>query len=131
MRGTTLSLFGHNEMTAVSVAKPLRRRAGRWVVEVAGPDDDAAIRRLLHSQSMDGRMRLAVRTEPSFFEAAAELGEDVRVLVARTDGSDEIGGLGVRAVRQVWLKGQKTRVGHLSYLRLAPECRCRRDLLRA
>ncbi len=125
-----LSSSVHSEMA--SDPRTPEMRAGETAFRLAEPSDDAAIRALLRGQAMagGGRVRLSVETEPSFMQATALLGEHVEVLVATRPGDSRVIGLGVRAVRRVWLDGHLQRIGHLSFLRVHPDFRRRRDFLR-
>jgi hypothetical protein len=78
---------------------------------------------------MAGPVELQIRTEPSFRAAAALMGAHPQILLARQNGGP-IAGLGVRTERNVLLNGQTRRIGHLSFLRVAPAFRGRRDFLR-
>ncbi|HVT83372.1 MAG TPA: hypothetical protein VHM90_22215 [Phycisphaerae bacterium] len=97
----------------------------------ATPSDDPAIRGFLASHTMGRGVRIATQTEPSFFAAIAELGDHADVLMARDRHSGRLAGLGVRLERRVMLEGRERRAAHLSFLRVAPEFRGRRDFLRA
>lgn len=123
MRDTPLTSSVHNEPNA---------RVGGVEFRLATRADDAAIRAFLRGQSMDGPMRLAVATEPSFWNAV--LGERAEVLIARDLAAQgvqgSIAGLGVRTLRTVLVQGGPVRAAHLSLLRIAPAFRRRRDFLR-
>jgi hypothetical protein len=96
---------------------------GRYLIEPALPDDDAALRELLQSTSMDGHMRLSLQREPSFF-AAADLGNlATSVMVGREAGSGRVLSTATRAIRRAYVDGRECQVGYLSSLRLREEAR--------
>ncbi len=105
--------------------------AGRWVVEAARPGDDAAIRELLHRRAMGGAIRLTLEREPSAWLAAAVEGERHLTVVGRERASGRVVGMGSRAVREVWVDGERARMGYLAQLRFAPELPVGRRLLAA
>ena len=78
MKGTRLSYSAHSTVSA-----PLRQTQALEFA-LASAADDAAIRRFLAGQSMPGGISLELRTEPSFFDAVALLG-DAEVLVCCVD----------------------------------------------
>lgn len=92
----------------------------------AGPDDDAALRRLLRQTPMDGDVQVAFAREPSFFHGSEVEGETVSV-VAR-DGDDAVAVFS-RSVRACWVAGEPRRLAYLSALRIAPGFRQSRRLL--
>ena len=103
----------------------------RWTVEAARPDDDPGLRELLRRRAMGGLIRLTLEREPCVWHAAAVEGERHHTVVARERATGKIVGLGSRAVRQVWVDGERARLGYLAQLRLAPELRAGRRLLAA
>jgi len=111
--------------------RPLARTAGRVSFSLATSADDPDIRHFIAGQSMGHSVKIAVQTEPSFHAAVRLLGHDAEILLARERSSGRIVGLGVRAHRQVLLNGCTRHIGHLFFLRVAPEFRGRRDFLRA
>ncbi len=105
--------------------------AGRLVVETARPGDDVGIRELLRGRAMGGMIRLTLEREPCVWHAAAVEGERHHTVVARERASGRILGMGSRAVRDVWIDGERARMGYLTQLRLAPEIAAGRRLLAA
>ncbi len=86
-------------------------------VSLAGPADDAAIRRLMRRQAMPGRITVTFEREPDFSLGCALTGEDCRILVARSDQGEVIG-VACRSLRSVFLNGQEQRLGYLGQLRI-------------
>lgn len=95
----------------------------------AEPTDDAELRRLMRETAMEGSVRLAFAREPSFFHAAGVEGE-TETIVAR-EPSGRVVALFSRSVRACWVAGEPRKLAYLSALRIAPEYRFRRSLLRA
>lgn len=87
-------------------------------VELARPDDDAGIRRLLRQQAMPGRVRLALTREPDFSTGCAVTGDDYRIVVARDVESGDVVGVACRSIRHVFVNGEERRIGYLSQLRV-------------
>jgi hypothetical protein len=87
-------------------------------IDVAGPDDDAALRRLLAENPIPGAFTLAFVREPCFFHGASVEGDTQQTIIARPPGEERCVGLGSRAVRTVFLDGEPTRLGYLSQLRI-------------
>jgi len=99
-------------------------------VGFARPEDDAAIRALLRRQALGGAIRLGFEREPDARLAAAVEGERHHTVVARRAGSGELLGMASRAVRRVWVNGERRYLGYLAQLRRVPELRGGRRLLR-
>jgi hypothetical protein len=87
-------------------------------IEFAESRDDAGIRRLVESQAMPGRVRIAFCREPAFSPGCAVTGDDPRILVARTVPGDDVVGVACRSVRHVFLNGRTQRIGYLGQLRV-------------
>jgi hypothetical protein len=96
---------------------------GRYRIELAGREDDAALRALMRTMPMSGPIEVSLRREPSFFDAAAVEGPFHQVLVARETNTRRIVGMGSRSVRLRWVDGRVQPVGYLGGLRLLPEAR--------
>jgi hypothetical protein len=88
------------------------------VIDFAGPQDDAGIRRLVESQAMPGRVRISFCREPRFSIGCAVTGDDPRILVARAEPEDDVVGVACRSVRHVFLNGRAQRIGYLGQLRV-------------
>jgi hypothetical protein len=98
-----------------------------FLAERARPEDDTALRELLRARAMHGQIQLSLEREPSFARAQAIEGDRHHTVVVRNTESGEIVGMGTRSVREVWVNGERRRVGYLGALRAAPG---RRGLVR-
>ena len=87
-------------------------------VRLASPVDDEGVRRLLRTQAMPGRVRLAFWREPAFSTGCAVTGDEHRILVAQCAESNEVVGVACRSVRRVFLNGREQRIGYLGQLRI-------------
>jgi hypothetical protein len=90
--------------------------------ELACPDDEAALRRILHATVMPGEIALSFEREPCFFTASALEGLFHQTLVARAADGTVIA-TGSRAVRPCFVNGAALPVGYMSLLRVAPDAR--------
>ncbi len=88
------------------------------IVDLARPEDDPEIRRLLRDNPMDGAIRVSLEREPNAFLAAAVEGERHATVVARDPGTGRIVGMGTRAVWNAFVNGEPCRLGYLSQLRI-------------
>lgn len=91
-----------------------------FVYELARPEDDAALRRILAATVMPGEIALTFEREPSFFAAAALEGPFHQTLVAR-DADGIVIATGSRGVRACFVNGAALPVGSMSLLRVAPD----------
>ena len=87
-------------------------------VDLAKPDDDAAIRRLLAANAVPGRVTVTYEREPDYFAGCAAMGRICQVLVARQPSDDQIAGVACRATRPVFVNGQQVNLGYLGQLRV-------------
>lgn len=87
-------------------------------VNLASAADDEGLRRLLRTQAMPGRVRVAFCREPDFSIGCAVTGDDPRILVARSAHSGDVVGVACRSVRHVFLNGRERRIGYLGQLRV-------------
>jgi hypothetical protein len=87
-------------------------------VRLASAADDEGLRRLLRTQAMPGRVRLAFCREPDFSIGCAVTGEEHQILVARSGESHEIVGVACRSIRRVFMNGREQRIGYLGQLRV-------------
>lgn len=101
------------------------------VVELAGPADDAELRRLLRETPMEGAVRLSLEREPDASLAAAVEGDRHHTFVAREPATGRIVGMGSRAVRLGHVNGECVPLGYLSQLRVDPTFRGRLAVLAA
>lgn len=97
--------------------------------DLARPEDDAAICRLLRNSPMEGRVRLALQRDPSALAAGTIEGDRHDLVVARNRADGRVVGVGSRAVRSVYINGQLARLGYLGQLRRDPACLGRKRLL--
>jgi hypothetical protein len=87
---------------------------------------------LLRETPMQGRIRISLEREPSFFEAARMEGDRHHTGVVRDPAGGRILAMCSRSVREVFVNGEAVRLGYLSQLRIAPAARrWTRTLLRA
>lgn len=86
--------------------------------EPAGAEHDAALRRLMAANPMDGEVALAFEREPSFFLASDVQAPFHQVVVGRDAATGEVVGVGTRAVRRGFVNGTPADVGYLADLRL-------------
>lgn len=93
--------------------------------EVATPDADADLRRILAETPMPGRIAVSFRREPSYFAAAVVDGRFHQVFAARDCAADRLVGFGARSVREMYVNGRVEPVGYVSSLRLLAEHRNR------
>jgi hypothetical protein len=101
------------------------------IVDLATPEDDPEIRRLLRENPMDGEIRVSLEREPNAALAAAVEGDRHATVVARDPATDRIVGMGTRAVWNAFVNGEPRRLGYLSQLRIDRSVRGRRHLLAA
>lgn len=101
----------------------------RFQVARAQAEDEAGIRGLLRSQAMGGAVRLAFARDPDLALASGVEGERHHGVVVREAESGRVVGFGSRAVREVWLNGERARLGYLGQLRRAPPATGRLHLL--
>jgi hypothetical protein len=109
----------------------LRAAGSRLTVELAGPQDDPEIRRLLRDNPMDGAIRVSLEREPDAFLAASVEGDSHATVVARDPATGRILGLGTRCVWSAFVNSEPCRLGYLSQLRVDRAARGRRRLLAA
>ncbi len=95
--------------------------AARFHARLATAEDEAGARALLASQAMGGAVRLAFAREPEISRAAGIEGEPHHGLVVCEEGSGRVVGYGSRAVKTVWVNGERARIGYLAQLRRAPD----------
>jgi hypothetical protein len=101
------------------------------IVDLARPEDDPEIRRLLRENPMDGAIRVSMEREPDAFLAATVEGDPHYTVVAREPATGRIVGMGTRAVWNAFVNGEPCRLGYLSQLRVDRAARGRRRLLAA
>lgn len=89
--------------------------------DLAGPSDDAGIRRLLASNPVPGRVTLSFEREPEYFGGCRVLGPFRQVMVGR-DGNGVVRAVACRSVRPMFVNGDVRRVGYLSEFRVDSGC---------
>ena len=104
------------------------QRASRVRFEVAGPDHDAAIRRLLRESAMHGAIAITREREPSYFAGANIAGAEDETIVALE--RNEVIGIASCSIRRRYVNGELRRVGYVGELRLARSAQGRFDVLR-
>jgi hypothetical protein len=87
----------------------------RFRFQLAGPEHEADLRRLLAEEAMPGSIRLAYTREPDFFAGLALEGPFTQAFIALE--GDEIVAMGTRAIRQRLVNGRPEAVGYLGGLR--------------
>jgi hypothetical protein len=96
--------------------------------ELATPEHDAPLRRLLRENPLTGAISLSPEREPSFFQAAALEGSEHQTIIAID--RDRIVCAGSISARQRYVNGEPMRVGYLSALRLDASCRGHASIIR-
>ncbi|HZS07035.1 MAG TPA: hypothetical protein VFD58_19520 [Blastocatellia bacterium] len=96
-------------------------------IDLAGNNDDGAIRQLLASNAVPGRIAVTYEREPDYFRGCATMGSECQVLVARAgdNGSRRLAGVACRAVRSVFINGREEKLGYLGQLRVDADFRGR------
>jgi hypothetical protein len=92
-------------------------------IEVATPDADADLRRIMAETPMPGKVAVSFRREPSYFAAAVVDGPFHQVVACRDCAADRLVGFGARSIRELYVNGQVEPIGYLSTLRLLAEHR--------
>jgi hypothetical protein len=105
-------------MRAAGAEKGTAEATTRYIVTAAAPGDEAGLRELLRSTSMEGRMRLSFRREPDYFRAASLGNLETTVIVARESAGGRVAAAGSRALRRAYVDGRERTIGYLSSLRI-------------
>src|SRR4051812_5061552 len=92
----------------------------RYRFELATPDDDGDLRRVLAATPMQGQIAVTFRREPSWFAGAVVDGRFRQVVACRDLRSGRVIGFGCRSIREVYVNGKPDVVGYLSSLRVLP-----------
>lgn len=90
----------------------------RFTFELAGPEDDAGLRRLLATNPVSGKVRVTFEREPDYFAACPTMGRFQQVLVARERETGALAGVACRATRPLFVNGEVREVGYLGQLRV-------------
>ena len=96
---------------------------------VAGPGDDAELRRLLRDNPMSGSVRISLEREPCSFLAASIEGHLHQTVTVRAPGDGRLLGIGSRAVMTAWVNGDRGPLGYLGGLRIDQTQSARRRVL--
>lgn len=88
---------------------------------LAGPEHEAALRRLVASAVMPGLPRLSYRREPDFWQGLAVQGESAQTVVCEQDG--QLAGMALRTLRRCYINAEPQTLGYLGGLRLHPSVR--------
>lgn len=89
-----------------------------FVFDLAGPDDEPAIRRLLAHNPVPGQVTVTYEREPDYFRGCATMGRFCQVLVARHRPSGQVAGVAARTTRPLFVNGQVEEVGYIGQLRV-------------
>lgn len=95
----------------------------RYRFALATAEHDAALRRRMAADWMDGRIAVSFRREPSFFAGCCLQGDQVQTIACFDDSRAELVGLGSRASSMMYVNGSAMRAGYLSDLRCHPDHR--------
>lgn len=104
-------------------------RGRRFVFQVAGPQDDPEIRRLLRESSFPGDICLSLQREPDGLAAGSIEGDVHHLMVARERTTGQVAAVASRSVRDAFVNGEPQRLGCLGQLRIATAFRQHRRLL--
>ena len=88
-----------------------------YVLDLAAPADDAALRRLLRDNPVPGAVTLSYEREPNYFLGTTIMG-DCQTLVAREESTGDVVGVATRALRPLWVNGRAETVGYIGGLRV-------------
>lgn len=91
--------------------------------ELARPEDDPALRRLLADTPMPGRITVAFEREPDYLKGCSTMGPFWQVIIARHTASQEIAGVMCRAVRPHFMNGEPKDLGYIGGIRVAEKYR--------
>lgn len=89
-----------------------------FTYNLAGPEDDPALRQLMSRNPVPGHITLRYEREPNYFLGCGPMGHFWQVIVSRHRPTGQIAGLACRAVRPLFINGQAEAVGYLSQLRI-------------
>ncbi|HEX9926493.1 MAG TPA: hypothetical protein VGD99_27840 [Anaerolineae bacterium] len=89
-----------------------------FIFELATPDDDPAIRRLLAENPVPGRVTVTYEREPNYFLGCGAMGRFCQVLVARRPIGGPVVAVATRTTRPLFINGQPEEVGYIGQLRV-------------
>lgn len=87
--------------------------------DLAGPEDDLALRRLIAETPMPGDLTSSFEREPGYFLGCSTMGHFCQVIVARCEETGEVAGMLCRACTPRFVNGRVEEVGYLTQLRVA------------
>jgi len=90
----------------------------QFTFELATPNDDEAIQRLLRENPVPGSISVSYERSPCYFHGCDVMGHSHQTLVARHLPSGEIAGVAGRSLRRMYINGQVETVGYLGQLRV-------------
>src|SRR5262245_66520697 len=85
-------------------------------IDLAKPDDDIALRRLLATNAVPGRVTVTYEREPNYFDGCGIMGRSCQAMVARA--GDRIVAAACRATRPMFVNGREVMLGYISQLRV-------------
>jgi hypothetical protein len=91
--------------------------------DIAGPGDDAELRRLLREVPMEGALTLTLEREPDFFRGAEVEGTLHQTAICRDLNAGRVVAMVGRSVRSAWLNGQVGPLGYIGHGRIEPRFR--------
>lgn len=94
-----------------------------FTFELAQPEDDPALRRLLASSAMPGRITVTFEREPNYFLGCGTMGRSWQIVIARHVASGEIAGVLCRGIRPHFINGQPQELGYIGQIRIAEKYR--------
>lgn len=89
-----------------------------YKLELAEDSDDAALRRRMAEDVMDGRIAVTFRREPSYFDGTAIQGAGAEVIKCVDSNTRRIVGLATRATLSAYINGKESALGYLCDLRV-------------
>lgn len=108
-------------MAQCASSRPLNLSARAGLrIELARPEDESAIRRLLREAPLQGDVCLSFEREPDARIAEAIEGERHHTVLVRETATGRVVGMGSRVVRRVWLGGEPVLAGYVGLLRRDP-----------
>ena len=96
-----------------------------FTFELAAPADDAALRHLLATNAMPGRLTVTFEREPNYFLGCSTMGRCYQVIVGRPHASEEIAAVICRASTPRFINGAEREIGYIGQLRVAEQYRGR------
>ena len=91
--------------------------------ELAQPSDDPALRKLLASSAMPGRLTVTFEREPNYFLGCGTMGRFYQIIIARHKATGEIAGVLCRGIRPHFINGQPQDLGYIGQIRIAEKYR--------